>query len=315
MAKSKKNIKKKGITLYNKILKEFTKVNNKLPIERQLSIADRRKYIKEVLLPKYKGTSPHRLAVKTINTAIVDIFDSIPPQIGCDVNLLSPSVYADIGFFEIDDYILNVLPKCIYIRIDAQQYGKTKIFNTLNYNYTKSGVKVIVDNIREVVNNNSGLDISVTGVKKLKKGKTNDGTPDNYFLDFILVINGEPKGDIDPIIFNVPASERKAVKSIRNVINERIRQLELKKKRKKNARKTAIRNLNKVKSLGIKQRLAKRQTTKDKLEKEKYSVSYKSLKQLDRAYSKGLFTPEQYDRLKGEIIYRMLQKKKKGGKI
>lgn len=315
MAKSKKNIKKKGITLYNKILKEFTKVNNKLPIERQLSIADRRKYIKEVLLPKYKGTSPNRLAVKTINTAIFDILDSIPPQVGCDVNLLSPSVYADIGFFELDDYILNVLPKCIYIRIDAQQYGKTKIFNTLNYNYTKSGVKEIVDNIREVVNNNSGLDISVTGVKKLKKGKTNDGTPDNYFLDFILVINGEPKGDIDPIIFNVPASERKAVTSVKNVINERIRQLELKKKRKKNARKTAIKNINKVKSLGIKQRLAKRQTTKDKLEKEKYSVSYKSLKQLDRAFSKGLFTPEQYDRLKGEIIFRMLQKKKKGGQI
>lgn len=311
MAKSRKNIPKKGITLYNKILKEFTKVNNKLPLERQLSVEDRRKYIKEVILPKYKGKSPKRVAVKTINTEIVGIYDKIPPKIGCDVNLISPSVYADIGFFELDEYITNVLPTCIYIRIDAQQFGKTKIFNTLNYNYTKSGVKAIVDNVREAIDNDSSIDFSLTGVKKLRKGKANDGTPENYFLDFVLTLDGQPQSSIDPVDYNVPKSDKKIVTSVRNVINDRIKKLELKKKRKKNARKTAIRNINKVKRLSKRQKSAVRPATKNKISKEKYSVSMTSLKQLDRAFKKGLLTPEQYQRFKDEIINRL----SKGGKI
>jgi hypothetical protein len=45
---------KRNQTTYNRILKEFTKLNNKLPEDRKLSIQERRKIIKEKILPRYK---------------------------------------------------------------------------------------------------------------------------------------------------------------------------------------------------------------------------------------------------------------------
>lgn len=328
MPPRKKNIKKsvkaspkkvKRITLYNKILKEFTAINNSLPLERKLSLAERRKYIREKLIPKYKGKSPHRVAKNLINTDIIRLVNKIPPKVGCDVNLLSPAIYANIGFFELNDFIEEVLPKCIYIRIDAKQFGKTKIFNTLNYNYATSGVRDIVEKAREYIEENrskgNNYDISLTGVKKLKIGKANDGTPENYFLDFILVVNDEPQDDTTPVDFKVPTKKIKTVKSIRRIINERVKQLSLKKKRKKNARKTAMRNLKKISNLSKRQKTVVKRTTKDNIQREKNSLSSKSVKQLDNQLKKGLITPEQHRRFLNLIITEITKKYGKGGKI
>ena len=43
VAKAKKHTANDGVKLYNKILKEFTAINSKLPADRQMSIKDRRK--------------------------------------------------------------------------------------------------------------------------------------------------------------------------------------------------------------------------------------------------------------------------------
>lgn len=312
MAKKGKNI-NQGVRLYNKILKEFTRVNNELPEERKLSLADRRKYIKDKIYPLYRGASASRVALKKINKSVLDVLDTISPKEGCDVNYISPSVYADIAWFELDDYISTILPKCIFIRIDAERFGATKIFNTLNYSYSRSGVRAIVENIREFVGNGTGIDISLTGVKKLKPKKPNDGTPENYFLDFVLVINSRPTKSIEPVVFNVPKENKKKVTSVKNAILARVKQLNLKKKRRKNARRTAIKNIKSIKELDKRQKKAKSSSYKKKLAYEKIKEFNKAMKQLELAYKRGNLTKEQYDKFFNEIQSKIFDAKKEGG--
>jgi len=315
VAVSRRNIKPKGITLYNKILKEFTKVNDKLPQDRKLSLSERRRYISEKIYPQYRGLKVNRVSAKAINVSIVQVLDTIIPKEGCDVNYISPSIYSNVNWFELDDFVRDVLPKCIFIRLDAGDYGDTKIFNTLNYNYTKSGVKNIVDNIRDFVNNNSGVDVSFTGEKKLRKGKTNDGTPENYYIDFILVINSEPIREINPVIFNVPREQRKKVTSVKNAILSRVKDLSLKKKRKSNARKTAKKNITKLSKINKRQKKSVNPKFKNKLAQEK-DKQYKSMqKQLDNAFNKGYLTQEQFDKFSAELLKKTLDNRRDGGLI
>ena len=315
MPQKNKNIKTRGVTLYNKILKEFTKVNNSLPEERKLSLSDRRKYIKEKIYPQFKGTAKTRVSVKDIRKEIVGVLDTIVPKEGCDVNFISPSIVANVGWFELDDFIRDVLPSCIYISIDAGEYGKTKIFNTLNYNYTKNGVKKIVDNIRDFVNNDSGVDVTFTGQKKLRKGKTNDGTPENYYIEFILVINSDPIKTIDPVLFNVPKSQKKQVTSVKNAILSRVKELGNKKKRRKRARRTAIKNISNVRKLAKRQVNAKTVEYKRKLAYKKIKEYNRAIKQIQSAFNKGNLTDDQYNRFTNEINQLIIQVKKEGGII
>ncbi len=315
MPQKKKNIKPRGVTLYNKILKEFTKVNNSLPEERKLSLSDRRKYIKEKIYPQFKGNSSARVSVKDIRKEIVGVLDTIVPKEGCDVNFISPSIVANVGWFELDDFIRDVLPACIYISIDAGDFGKTKIFNTLNYNYTKNGVKKIVDNIRDFVNNDSGVDVTFTGEKRLRKGKNNDGTPENYYIEFILVVNSEPVKDINPVLFNVPKSEKKKVTTVKNAILSRVKELGNKKKRRKRARRNAIKNISNVRKLAKRQVNAKTVDYKRKLAYKKIKEYNRAIKQIETAFNKGNLTEDQYNRFINELNQLIIQAKKEGGII
>lgn len=307
--------KTRGVSLYNKLLKQFTVINNKLPEDRKVSLVDRRKYIKEKIYPQFKGDSAKRVSKANINKSIEAVLNTIVPKEGCNVNYISPSVTADVSWHELDDFIRDVLPSCIFIRIDAGTYGQTKIFNTLNYNYSKNGVKAIVDNIREFVNNESSVDVSFTGNKKLRKGKTNDGTPENYYIDFIIVVNSEPIDNVEPVVFNLPKEEKKNVTSVKNAILARVKDLSNKKKRKKRARKTAVKNIQKIKSINVRQKRSVKPETKKKFALIKDAEYKKMRKQLDRDYNKGLLTDDQYKKFVQDLTVRIFDNRKNGGLI
>lgn len=314
MAKS-SNKKLKGISLYNKISSEFTKINNTLPEELKLSVKDRRKFIKERIYPLYKGSPTSRVSISSIKKNIEQIIQTVVPKEGCDVNLISPAIL-DVSWMELDNFIKDVLPSCVFIKINAGVYGSTKIFNTRNYNYTKNNVKAIVDKIREAVENNSDIDMSFVGVKKLKNRKLpNDGTPENYYLDFILTIDSEPIVDVTPVIFNVPKNQKKKVATVKEIMLGRVKQLVLKKKRKQNARKTTTKNIAKLANLNKKQKRSKSPITKQKLYNEKEKLYGTMLKQLELSYKKGLFSEEQYEKYRAEILIKTLTNKKDGGLI
>lgn len=307
--------KTRGVSLYNKLLKQFTVINNKLPEDRKVSLVDRRKYIKEKIYPQFKGDSAKRVSKANIEKSIEAVLNTIVPKEGCNVNYISPSVTADVSWYELDDFIRDVLPSCIFIRIDAGTYGQTKIFNTLNYNYLKNGVKAIVDNVREFVNNESSIDVSFTGNKKLRKGKTNDGTPENYYIDFIIVVNSEPIDNVEPVVFNLPKGEKKNITSVKNAILARVKDLSNKKKRKKRARKTAVKNIQKIKSINVRQKRSVKPETKKKFALIKDAEYKKMRKQLDRDFNKGLLTDDQYKKFVQDLTVRIFDNRKNGGLI
>jgi hypothetical protein len=296
VASKKRNTKKKP-TLYNKILKEFTKVNDKLPEDRKLSVRERRKLIKEKILPIYKGQSPNRVGIRAINANIVALVDTIPPRQDCDINLIPPSFYFDIAWFDLDSFITNVLPKCVYIRVDAGDFGITQIFNTRDYSYGKNGIKEIVENIREYVDNKSGVDLSFNGYKKLKANKANDGTPENYYLDIIISVNGEPIRDVEPVIYEVKTQKRARANKVKQIILERLKDLAAKKRSKKRIRKKANAAIKSIKAL-----------TK------RLDFVNKTFTSLDKAFEKGLITKAQFAQLT-QKLFNEAAKMKEGGEI
>ena len=312
MAKKGKNI-NNGVRLYNKILKEFTRINNALPEDRRLSVEERRKYISERIFPEFKGTHPNKVGIKRIREQIDAVVDTIIPKQGCDPNTLTPIAYTDIPWFELDEQIRDVLPKCIFIRVDCDSIGKTKIFNTLNYDYNRSGVRALLEKLREEVNNSSMA--SFQGVKRLRPNKANDGTPENYFIDFVLTINNVPTKSIVPVQYTPTKQQKKTYTSVRNVILSRIKDLSNKKKRRINARKTAIKNITEIRKKNKRLKRAKSPDFKKKLAYQRLKDYLKTKKQLLSAFNKGNLTKEQYEKFVAEVDNLIEQIKKDGGII
>ena len=130
----------KKITTYNRILKEFTKVNNSLPEDRKLSIRERRKIIKEQLLPKYKDVPSYKIRVKPIKAQILKIYDKLPPKEICDLNYIDPSEFAFVEWFSLDETIRELVPDCVFVKVSHE---RTHLFNENNFFYLNM-LKVII---------------------------------------------------------------------------------------------------------------------------------------------------------------------------
>lgn len=299
---------KRKTTLYNRILREFTKLNNKLPEEKKLSINQRRSIIKEQLLPKYKKekVSPSRIKVKILRSRIAKAVNKIPAKEVCDLNYIDVSEYAFIEWFALDETISQIIPDCVYIKVSAGEYGETKIFNTRDYNYTRNGVKQIVENIRPDADNESGKFI-FSGYKKLRPKKRNDGTPENYYLDLILILidsggNEEAKGETESVKFELPknrvVSNKK--KRVRNIIEQRIKALKSKRESKKRAKITLNKNIEKLNKASKKIAKSKRPNKESQTALRKQFLA--STRLLEKYYKEGKITKYQYDTALAKIL-------------
>jgi hypothetical protein len=299
---------KRKTTLYNRILKEFTKLNKKLPEDRKLSIEDRRKIIKEKLLPKYKKEKvfPSKIKIKQLKGRILREVERQPPKEICDLNYIDVSDYAFIEWFALDETISQVLPDCIYVKVSAGEYGETRVFNTRNYSYSRNGVRRIVENIRPDAENESGRFI-FSGYRKLRPNKRNDGTPENYFLDLVLMLidsrgNENPQADTDSITFDLPKTKKVKSKKIKvkNVIEQRIKSLKSKRDARKRAKITLAKNITKL------EKTSKQVAKAKKPSKEKQSALRKqflqSSKLLEKYYKEGKLTKYQYEKALEKIL-------------
>ncbi len=297
---------KKRSTTYHKILKEFTKINDKLPEERKLSIQERRRIIKEKILPRYKGKPKSKFKITKVKSVILREVGKVPPKEICNLNYLDLSTFAFVEWFALDETINQIVPDCVYIKVTAGDYGETGIFNTRNYQYGRNGVRRIIENIRPDAENESGRFI-FTGIKKLRPRKVNNGDAENYYLDFVLNIldnrgNSDPQGDVEEIEFIVPKSRKitRRRAKIKNVIEDRIKSLKKQRDKKRRAKKTLQKNVTKfVKSSQKVQKLKKKApaaVTRDKQFRH-------TAKLLDKYLADGVITQYQYDK----SLQRMLK--------
>jgi hypothetical protein len=303
----------KKTTTYNRILKEFTKINNKLPEDRKLSIKQRRKIIKDEILPAYKDVPQYKIRVKKLRDGIYKQLDKLPPKEICDLNYIDASEFAYVEWFSLDETITELVPDCVYIKISAGEYGETKIFNTRNYEYGRNGVRSIVEEIRVDAANTSGKFI-FSGYKKLRPRKKNDGTPENYFLDFVLIIISkkgvqEPQGETESVKYDLPKTRevRSKKTKIKTLIEGKIKALKSKRDSKKRAKKTLIKNINLLKAATkryVKSKKPSKETSKAVTEK---FVRASTL--LEKYYKEGKLTKYQYD-IQLDVILKELNKKK-----
>jgi uncharacterized protein YfbU (UPF0304 family) len=285
-------------TKYNRILKQFTKINNQLPEDKKLSYKERRKIIKEVLLPKYEKTPLYKLRVKDIKKKIIREYNKLPPKEICDINYLDFSDFAYVAWHSLDETISELVPDCVFVKVSAGEYGETKIFNTRNYEYGRRGVRDIVEAIRPDANNESGRFV-FTGLKKLRPRKRNDGTPENYYLDFVLFAvdskgNETSFADTDEVEYEVPKTRdnRSKKTKVNKVIEQRIKQLKAKKDSRRRAKKTLEKN---IKELNLVVKKANKRSTKT-TEYTKSKQFNKSIDLLEKYKKLGKITEKQYEK-------------------
>jgi hypothetical protein len=287
-------------TTYNRILKEFTKLNNKLPEENKLSLKLRREIIKKTLLPLYKDVPQYKIRLKPLRNSIIKEIEKVPPKQICDLNYIDASEFAFVEWYALDETIAELVPDCVYVKVTAGEYGETNIFNTRNYEYGRNGVRGIVEEIRPDANNSSGKFI-FSGYKKLRPRKKNDGTPDNYYLDFVLFLidrrgNQKPQGDTESIKFDLPKTRETRSKKtqVKNIIEDRIKQLKSKKDSKRRAKKTLEKNIKEFSVVAKKLAKAKKPNINTVNAFNKRFI--KAAELLEKYYAQGKLTKLQYDK-------------------
>lgn len=290
---------KRKPTVYNKILKQLTKVNKKLPQEQKVSYSQRREIIKTTLLPLYKGTPLYKIKLKPLTALIKKEYDKIPPKEICDLNYIDPSEYAYIEWFSLDETIRELIPDCVYVKVTAGDYGETKIFNTRNYEYGRKGVQNIVEAIRPDANNNSGKFI-FSGYQKLRPRKKNNGVPENYYLDLVLFIidkkgNQTPMGSTETTRYDLPKDRetRKKKTKIRNLIEAKIKTLKVKRDSRKRAKKTLQKNITKF-TATVKRVSKYKNPSKETRAKASEQFNH-TVELLEKYYREGKLTKAQYE--------------------
>jgi hypothetical protein len=295
----------KKLTLYQKVSKKFTALNNKLPEEQKLSIQRRRQLIKQGILPALSTTPKSKIRLKQIDEIIKGQIALIPtrdPNL-CNLNYISPSQYQEIEWFEIDEFLQRRLPDCIYVKVNAGSFGSTKIFNTRNYNYYFNGVQQITENIRKEVDNASGSAF-YSGRQMLRPKMKNDGKADSYYLDLVLYM--QPKrGTAMPLsplgkITRYTGKNEQETKSIRKAstkVNNKLDKLLGKLTKEKEAKGRAFRQIKKD-DKKITKIVNKKVTPRNEFKLiEDFAKSYeRAKKKLDNYLAKGLISKAKYDK-------------------
>jgi hypothetical protein len=286
------------LTKYHWFLKQFTKINNKLPEDRKLSIKERREIIKEKLLPKYKKTPVYKLRVKEVKKVVIREINKIPPKEICDLNYLDFSDFAFVEWFALDETISDLVPDCVFVKVSAGNYGETNIFNTRNYEYGRKGVRDIIEEIRPDAENSSGRFV-FSGYKKLRPRKRNDGTPENYYLDFVLFSvdargNDTPYGIPEQVDYKIPKTPetRKRKKQVNKIIESKIKDLKAKKDSRRRAKQTLEKNIKQLQTLA---KTANKRPTRNN-EFQKYKQFNKTAELIEKYKKNAKITDKQYDR-------------------
>ena len=225
----------KGAKLYNFLLKSLGEEVKNNPKKQQLGITSRRRLVKEVLFQKFKGG---KITITEIRKSIKNIIRGLPPAEICNPLFLKEVSLAAEDYYEIDNHIRTVLPDCVDVVVNAGQFGKTQMFNTANYSYYSTGVRKIIENIREALDNNSGV-AQFYGVVKLKKKRPNDGKAENYYIEYLLYFNGETELDDTPVDYDLPKKFDKIQQEIDKGIFVVVKKQQKEKRKRKLAKKKA----------------------------------------------------------------------------
>lgn len=225
----------KGAKLYNYLLKTLGEEVKNTPKKQQIGITSRRRLVKEVLYPKFKGG---KITITEVKKQIKGIIKGLPPAEICNPLFLKEVALAAEDFYELDNHIRTIVPDCVDVIVNAGKFGKTPMFNTSNYSYYSTGVRKIIENIREELENSSGV-AQFYGVVKLKNKRPNNGKAENYYIEYLLYFNGETDLDDTPVDYDLPKKYDKIQEEIDKGIFVVVKKQQKEKRKRKLAKKKA----------------------------------------------------------------------------
>lgn len=188
MKKQKRKI-NSGLKAWNEARSFLSKANKKAG--KKFNGVEINALTKSFLLENYGKSFDKEDLDNFIKYEVPNFYDNI---FDVTIDDLSPVVY-----FMIDNKISS-MPKNVTILLDAGELGVSE-FNSSDYNYYESGVKDIVETIREEVGNDSD-NIQFSGSIEQFKGKPKDSKKqEDYYIKWTLDLYGtESKFSIIPKI-------------------------------------------------------------------------------------------------------------------
>lgn len=296
--KKKKKSSNSGVALYNKILKELTIINKAIPPDKKMPLKKRRQMVSEILYPLLSSYPVRQRTLRLIRGSITEAVDRIPEQQTCHPLYFPDNLLTLIDYFSIDEFIRSYLPDCIDIRINAGSFGITRIFNTIDYGYYATGVRDIVEAIREQLRDNRSGAAFFEGLKKVKPNKKHDYEPDSYFIDFVLVINDEKVDSEEAIDYKLPKGSTKKRRKISTEVEKKMKSM-IKEKQKAKRQKD---KLNQKVKLRSQVRAAKKKSTTYKRQSNIDKAVDSAMKTLLTAYKKKAITKKQYEAQKQSLL-------------
>ena len=153
-------------------------------------------FVRDKVYGEFKGLSPNEVRIADINDAVERAVTGTGIlQTGEFFNPLAipETLISGIFWFDIDNFIEVDLTaetggKNLRLEVNAGEYGSTGIIELSEYTYEGSGLAEIIEQVREFVEDDS--EPYWEGEARVRPRLKDDGSPDSYFLQFTLYVNG-----------------------------------------------------------------------------------------------------------------------------
>jgi hypothetical protein len=309
-----------------KLLGKLTRATSR-ELKKQNVIKDEKElkeFVKTIVLPVFRGLNPRDVKVKDIRELVAESFTTTVASIYYNPIFIPVGDITGIMWADLDDYLdvdLRAVVDSQPLRVDinAGIYGSTGIFNLQDYQYEATQVNEIYEGIREVIDNDSNAEWN--GRVMVRKGFTDDGNPDSYFLQFVLSANGaeiEPTETLDESVgFEIPKETQAQRRARLKDVIARKKELASQRRKKSKERSMRLRERPKTKeapATEVKSEALERQENVKSI----MNNQEKLMADAERLFDKGIYNKTEFKARIKEITEQTnlaLSKFKRGGEV
>jgi hypothetical protein len=280
-------------------------------------------FVKTIVLPVFRGLNPRDVLVKQIREYVVEALATTSPTQYYNPLFIPVGEITGIMWADLDDY-LDVdlrasVPQPLRVEINAGTYGSTGIFNLQDYQYEATQVNEIYEGIREVIDNDSNAEWN--GRVMVRKGFTDDGNAESYFLQFVLNAGGQeipPVESLEESIgIQLPSETQEQRRSRLKDVIARKKELASERRKKSKERSMRLRERPKTKEAPAtevkSEALQRQENIKEIMDKQE-----KLLDKADSYFEKGIYDAKELKARIKEITEQTnlaLSKFKRGGEV
>jgi len=314
-----------ALRIYNTLTSRYWKQVKKRGLSDQISYRDVQKIVSSEVYPFYRGAKPYKLRMGAIDEVIVrNITQGRIPKRPLSDTL---KFYRNEPLWEKDYFMLDpsiedirqTYPNGVELSVNAGSIGSTGIFNSNQYSYAGTGVREVVEGVRDHYENEPYHYFRIRLL--VKDGRKDDGMPDSYFVEIYLdeLVSGQSvqpkKGEESDLTMDTDVGELKEITKKRLEEREKAKLARDKEFERKEAAKKAVEGVDEVvKQVTPRKGEAESEKIKKKLleerKVEKITAFNEAIKNLRELLADKLITKKQFK----EAFDRLTKNLEAGGK-